>query len=211
LNISLAQDQWKSLTLRANVADADDFTNGTVASTTLTVNTTNIVGVDGNYNTVTASSGSVITSNDITFLSSGASLSNLSASGVAVDNGTSAVSTSTAKFMFTFANTSNSDLYLSKTASTMLATSTSAVSGNAATITTSPSSLAGDAATYYVVPSGTSRAFTIEGDYGNDGGTSGTKEFKVTKVYFDDDTTGLQEFNINFGLENLRVSSYLNN
>lgn len=210
LTIDLAKDTWKTLTLKADVADADDFTNGAMASTSMVVNNTNIVGIDANYTTVTATAANTIASNDITLLQSGASLSYSTPTGEFVDNGTSAISTSTAVFALTLNNTGSNDIYVSKTPSTFVATSTTAAAARLSSMT-SGSTLAGDSTTYYVVPSGSSRTFTLSGDFGNDGGTSGLAKVSITKVYFDDDTTGLQEFNIDYGLENLYVQKYLNN
>lgn len=208
LTIDMAKDQWRTLTLKADVADADDFTNGSMASTSMAVSTTNIVGIDANYNTVTTGS-NTIASSDVTFLQSGASLSNLSATYANVDNGTSPVSTSTVRFALTLNNTGSSDLFISKNPALFVATSTTAVGGRLTSLT-SAATLSSDSATYFVIPSGASRPFVLEGDYGNDTGTSGSVEFKITAVNFADDTTNLQEFTINYGLEALRVYNYLN-
>lgn len=211
LTIKLNKDEWKSLTLKADVADADDFTNGAMASTSMVVNATNVVGVDDNYTTVTASASNTIASNDITFLQSGASLSGMTKS-VTTPAGANGVagSTSTVTFTFTMNNTGSNDIYVSKTPSTFVATSTTAQAGGLTGIT-SGSTLSGDTTTYYVVPSGSTRTFTLSGTYGNSAGTVGLKKFTITNVYFDDDTTGLNEFNINYGLEDWFVETYQNN
>ena len=207
LDIDLGLDSWKTWTMKADVADADDFTNGIMASTTMAVNTTNIVGIDDNYTTATASGANTITSNDITFLKSGASLSNLSSSQTPIDNGTAAVATSTVKFVFTLSNTGSNDIYVSKTPSTFVATSTTSGSlGSLTLLSADSASVSGDTTTVYIIPSGTSRKFTLDGSYGKYS-TSGAIEFKVTKVYFADDTTNTQEFNVDYGLENLRSVS----
>lgn len=212
LNIALPRDQWITATLKADVADQDDFTNGTVASTTMTVNTTNIVGIDANYNTVTASAANTITSNDVTFLQSGASVSNLLATAELNDNGTSRATGATIGFQFTFNNTGNTDLYISTVSNTALATSSTLTTANSSTTlkdtltVTSPSTVAGDlAGSYYIIPSNTSRTFKYTGTMDNTNGVQAPQSAKITKIYFDDDTTGLQEFNINFGLEALQT------
>lgn len=203
LDINLGLDTWNTLKLVADVADADDFANGAMASTSMVVNATNIVGIDDNYTTVTATGANTIASNDITFLQSGAKLSGLSTTITPIDNGTSASATSTVKFIFTLENTGTSDLYVSKTPATLVATSTTTGSlGSLTLLSADSSTLSGDASTYYIIPSGSSRKFTLDGSFGKYS-TTGTIQFKVTKIYFDDDTTGLQEFNIDFGLENL--------
>lgn len=209
LTINLPEDEWKSLTLKADVADQDDFTNGTIASTSITVNTTNIVGIDSNYTTVTANGANTVASNDATFLQNGGSVTNTSASYSIIDNGSSASVAASVKVGFTFNNTGSNDLYISKTAGLALATTSTIATAASSTLTliqTTPSTVAGDTSTVYVIPSGTSRTFAIDGAINNKNGTQGLQEFKVTKVYFADDTTNVQEFNVNFGLENLRVT-----
>ena len=121
-----------------------------------------------------------------------------------------AASTSTVKYLVTLNNTGSNDVYISKTASTFVATSTTAMSGRLTSLT-SGTTLSGDTSAHFIIPSGGPRSFILEGEYGNDNGTSGSVEFKITTVYFDDDTTGLQEFNITYGLEALRVYTYQNN
>lgn len=215
LTIALPQDTWKTVTLKADVADQDDFANGAVASTTMDVNATNIVGIDSGFNTTSSNGGNRITSNDITFLQSGASITNQVATIVGDDNGTSAKTSATITFQFTFNNTGNTDLYMSANPSLALATSSTIATAGSTTLSTTyvtvvPSTVAGDSAPntnagYYIIPSNTSRTFKFTGTLDNKNGTAGLQSAKITKVYFDDDTTGLQEFNINFGLEKLQT------
>lgn len=205
LDIDLGLDSWKTWTLKADVADADDFTNGIVASTTLAVGS-QIAGIDANYKTTTYGT-NTIASNDITFLKSGVSVGSMSASQTPIDNGSSAVATSTVKFVFTLTNTGNNDVYVSKTPSTFVATSTtSGAQGSLTLLSADTSTLSGDSSTVYIIPSGSSRKFTLDGSYGKYS-TSGAIEFKITKIYFADDSSNLQEFNIDFGLESLRSVS----
>lgn len=208
LTINLPEDEWKSLTLKADVADQDDFTNGTIASTTIFVHNTSIIGIDSNYTTVTATSVNNVTTNETTFLQNGGTVTNTSASYSVIDNGSTPVAASV-KVGFTFNNTGSNDLYISKTAGLALATTSTIATAASSTLTliqTTPSTVAGDTSTVYVIPSGTSRTFTIDGAINNKNGTQALQEFKVTKIYFADDTTNVQEFNVNFGLENLRVT-----
>ena len=209
LTIKLAEDEWKTLTLKADVADQDDFTNGTIASSSIVVNTTNIVGIDSNYTTVTANGANTVSSNDTTFLQNGGSVTGTSASYTIIDNGSSASIAASVKMGFTFNNTGSNDLYISKTAGIAFATSSTIATAASSTLTliqTTPATVAGDTSTVYVIPSGTSRTFDVNGTISNKNGTQGLQEFKVTKVYFADDTTNTQEFNVNFGLEGLRVT-----
>lgn len=217
LTFNLPQDQWVTLTLTADVADQDDFANGTMASSTITVNNTNIVGIDSNYTTVTATGANVVATNDMTFLQSGASVTNLTATAVLNDNGTSKSRAATISFGFVFNNTGTSDLYVSANPSVALATSSTISRATstvftAALVTTDPGTRAGDSGAltnsgYYIVPSGTSRGFLFSGtsNNGDTDQTAGLNSTSVTKIYFDDDTTGLQEFNIGFGLERLQT------
>jgi hypothetical protein len=213
LTINLPQDEWKTLVVSADVADQDDFSNGAMVSSSITVNTTNIVGIDINFTNVTASGVNEVVSNNMTFLQNGASITNMSAIATVLDNGSSKSKTASLTYSFTFNNTGTSDLYLSANPSVALATS-STVSTAASTtlttgfVTTSPASVSGDSgaltnAGYYRVPSGTARTFVFSGTLDNTNGTNGIHSASITKVYFDDDTTGLQEFNVNFGLEKL--------
>jgi hypothetical protein len=217
LNIQLAQDVWTSLTLKADVADQDDFTNGAMASTSLVLaSLTNPVGSDTNDNAVTATV-TTVTSNDFTFLQSGASVSNLTATAVLNDNGTSKSRAATISFGFVFNNTGTSDLYVSANPSVALATSSTISRATstvftAALVTTDPGTRPGDSgaltnAGYYIVPSGTSRGFLFSGTSNNadTDQTAGLNSTAVTRIYFDDDTTGLQEFSIGFGLERLQT------
>jgi peptidoglycan hydrolase-like protein with peptidoglycan-binding domain len=215
LTVALPLDTWKTVTLKADVADQDDFTNGAVASTTMAVSASTIVGIDSGFNTTTSSGGNTITSNDVTFLQSGASITNQTATAVLDDNGTTKSVSATITFGFTLNNTGNTDLYISANPSLALATSSTVATAASTTIpvslvVSSPSQVSGDSAVttnagYYIIPSSTSRSFVYSGTLDNKNGTVGLQSASVTKVYFDDDTTGLQEFNVNFGLEKLKT------
>ena len=215
LTINLPMDTWKTVTLKADVADQDEFTNGMVASTTMAVSASTIVGIDAGYNVTTSSGGNTITSNDVTFLQSGASITDQLATAVLNDNGTARAVSATITFRFTFNNTGNTDLYVSANPSLALATSSTIATAASTTIpvslvSASPSNVSGDSAVttnagYYIIPSNTSRTLIYSGTLDNTNGTAGLQSASVTKVYFDDDTTGLQEFNINFGLEKLKI------
>jgi len=216
LTFDLPQDVWKTLTLTADIADADDITpvtdltNVPVASTTITVSTTNIVGIDSNFTTVTASGANVVTANDLTFLASAASLTPVTgyapATSVLVDNGTSKAKQATIGFNFTFNNLGTTDLYIAKNPNTAFATSSTVGAAASSTLTqalttASPGTRSGDSTTEWIIPSGTSRSFFYTGVLDNTATAGANHSTAITKVYFDDDTTGLNEFNIDFGLE----------
>lgn len=214
LIINLAQDEWKSLKIVADVADQDDFVNGMMGSTTITtVNLTNPVGTDVNDNAVT-STVTTVTSNDFTFLKNGASVSAMSASPVAyVGNGPAAPVKASIGFTFTFNNTGTNDLYIAKDANVALGTTTA---GFAATTTqpwpattVSAATVAGDTATMYIIPSGTSRTFVNQSvvDTTRDSSVK-TGSVKISSVYFTDLTNiaSPRTYSITFGLEPLQTT-----
>ncbi|MEK7184698.1 MAG: peptidoglycan-binding domain-containing protein [Patescibacteria group bacterium] len=215
LTFALPQDTWKTFTILADVADQDDFVSGAMASSTITVNATNIVGIDSNFTTVTASGANAVTTNNITFLPAGASVTTPVVVVKDVDNGTSASTKKTVSFAFAFNNTGTTDLYLTTdpyravATSSTIATTTAFTSVATTTVfstMTASDTKNGDTTSVFIVNAGTSRTFTIAGliDTTRDT-TAGTKSgvLKLTKVYFGDDTTNIQESNINFGLDNL--------
>ncbi len=210
LNIKLPENSWKSLTILADVADQDDFTAGAMASSSITVNTTNIVGVDSSFTTVTASGANTVSSNNITFLPSGASVTNQSATAVLNDNGTSRSTSATIGYRFTFNNTGSNDLYIAKDPNTAFATSSTFAVAASSTLVqaltaTSPTTEPNDSSTVWAIPAGKSRTFVYTGTLNNTNGTQALHSTQITTVYFDDDTTGLQEFSINFGLDALKT------
>lgn len=214
----LPKDEWKTIKLSVDVAQSDTANTyivpGAMASSTITVNTSNIVGVDSNFNTVTASGGNAVTTNDTTFLVAGASVTAPAVTVTDVDNGTSAVVTKTVSFKFTFNNTGTTDLYLTRDPYRTVATS-STIATSSQTITATTTTFSnidggtaqnGDSTTVYIVPAGKSRTFTISGLIDRTRDQEATKPsgiLKLTKVYFGDDTANIQESNINFGLDSL--------
>ena len=215
LTLALPQDAWKTVVITADVAQSDSTNTyiipGAMASSTITVNTTNIVGIDSNFTTVTASAGNVVSSNDITFLVAGASVTAPAVTVSDVDNGTSAAVKKNVSFKFTFNNTGTTDLYLTTdpyravaTSSTIATTSqTITATTTRFTILSGGESQNGDSASVFIVSAGKSRAFTLSGiiDRTRDQESiAPAGELKITKVYFGDDTTNIQESNVNFGL-----------
>src|SRR3989344_4895551 len=216
LTFDLPQDKWVTLSLIADVADADDITPGTdvtnpvAASSTITINTTNVVGIDSNFTTVTASGANAVTSNDLTFLESAGIVLPVTgyapATAVLVGNGQTKEKQATIGFNMTFKNNGGTDLYISKVSNTAFATSSTVAIAASSTLsdsltTASPSTRAGDSSTVWIIPSGTERSFFYTGILDNTNTTGANHSTSITKVYFDDDTSGLQEFNIDFGLE----------
>ncbi len=218
LNINLAQDTWTDVTLQADVASSISAVS---ASSSLVANATNIVGTDTNYNTVTASGGNTVVSNDVTFLTSG-----LSVSAIATNPGTSSTNQSgiwqsaSPTFTFTLTNTGNSDVYISKNPALAFSTSTAGSSNAGAvaastTLNSAPLSVSTgptDPSTAYIIQAGTSRTFTWAASaYNTNSSTGGARVFAITAIKFgtgaaDGTSAGQNAQNsITFGLENLKV------
>jgi hypothetical protein len=220
LNIPLTTDAWKSITLKADVSDQDEFLSGTVLIASTTVNTTNIVGVDANYNTLTASGGNVPTANQITFLAAGVAITNQSAT-YTLSGGTNGSKSANVNFKFTLVNNGNTDVYISKVPALALATSTTGSVGSPASasstltyVTADPSEgIGGDAGTapttgQFIIPANGSRSFSYSGTVDNTNGTAGLRVFKITQINFAT-TTNVASSSINFGLSNLVVTPSL--
>ncbi len=226
LSINIPLGTTKTLTLKAVAADSDSYALGVSASTTLAASTSGISGVDSNFDSLTVSGGTV-TSNNTIFNTATANVASISTSIQPIENVADQVGVT---FKFSIA-ASGGAVYVSKTPATALATSSpSAYSAGNGTSTLTTISVGGstnsDASTYWTIDDGITREFIYTGSMNNDGINSsstaasvglvsgfsaGVKEFKITNLYWDDDTSGLQEFNINNGLENLRVYPYLTN
>lgn len=207
LTFNLPQDVWTTVTVTADLADQDEFPAGAVFTASTTVNTTNIVGVDSNFTTVTASGANIVNANSMTFLPVGVSVTVGSSpvTLVQVDNGSSAVTKKDITFKFTVNNTGSNDIYISRDPHKAVATSTTF-----AATTTSLESIAvgssmnNDTSTVYIVPAGASRQFTLSGQIDNTRNASDkVGEVKITAVYFGDDTTNIQESNVSSGLDAL--------
>lgn len=186
----------KTFTLKAMLADNDDFTadSGSGASSTIKAIAAYLGGIDANFDTSTVS-GSNITGGDIHAILVAPTLSNTSAVG------TVGSIEYLASLTFKYSLTSDGGaLYMSKAPGIALATSTTASNTVDNGYTALPNvigstcSSCGDTAVHFVIPDGVTRTFTYTGTMNNRLGAIGAKNFKITKIYFDDDTTGLQEF-----------------
>jgi peptidoglycan hydrolase-like protein with peptidoglycan-binding domain len=209
LTFALPKDEWKTITLIGDVADQDEFVAGTIVTASSTVNTTNIVGIDANFTTLTASAGNQIPANTVTFLAAGASVSlgTTPVTVVPVDNGTSAVNKKDITFTFTVNNTGSNDIYIPKDPYIAVGTTTTfgATSTTFASIT-GGASRNGDTSTVYIVSAGQSRTFTVSGQEDmTRSSTSKQGEVKITTIYFGDDTAGAvaRESSITSGLDAL--------
>ncbi len=217
LTINLTQDAWKDVKV---IADVLQNVTGVSASTTLVKST--IVGVDTNYNTVTLSNASNVTSNDVQLQTSGISVGAMSASYSLTTGGANGNTIgASVTFTFTATNTGNSDVYISKVPGVALATSTSGSVGSPATasstltyVTSNPSTFAADTGTApssgaYVIPAGSSRTLTYSGSLDNTNGTAGIRVFKVTSINFGTSAGSPTGSSISFNLDPLTVTPSL--
>lgn len=100
--------------------------------------------------------------------------------------------------------------YISKTPDTALDWETTAYRGaNLNSVSANTCGSCGDTTTYFAIPDGVSRTFTYTGIMDNKDGTAGVKNMKITRIFYDDDTSGFQEFNIQNGLGALSVDLFL--
>lgn len=213
LKIPLAKDVPVTITVLGDIAQpsSNGALDGKVASTTIYVNTTNVAVEDSTYNTVSVNSVALAAS-DVIVSASSAVLSGLSATiGSPVESGNVTVAQSVS-FTYTITAGDNT-LYVSSNPVTALATSSTgyASASNASTtittVTATPSDVAGDSTgTYYIVPAGSSRTFKWSGTIRNDVARGVTQRtFYVTSVYYDTDTTNLNDNSINYNLGALKV------
>ena len=205
LTIKLAKDVWKDLTVKADVASG---ITGYGASTTLAVSGIN--GIDTNFNTLTTSNAATSTANDVNFLTSGVSVSDISAtlgSSVVQNNITTAYN---GNYSFKLTNTGNSDVYVSKTANTFVtATATdnvgySTTTASITSVTVSPDTYAADNNSAYVIPAGAARTFNFTARIGGGQGTSVTYKFSKINFGTSDNTTASA---IDFGISNLKLTA----
>jgi hypothetical protein len=220
MSVALPNDAWVDVTLCADInANQSNFS----ASSTLVA--ASIVGVDSNFNTVTLTNASNVTSSDVQFLTAGVNVSNASATlGAPIYGyGTAAGATAyNATFTFTLANTGSTDVYVARSPGSMLGTTSSSngTGGSIATstitnVTVSSDPLPGDSASTlaYVIPTGGTRTFTFTGRLGNPGGTGTTGELKITSIYFNSvaasvgATSSATAGSITFGLGSLKVNA----
>lgn len=218
LSIPLPEDQWVTVTLLADVN-----TNQTAVSASSTLVKAGIVGVDANFNTLTTSSASNQTSTNNVYSLSGV---NVTPGSVALSNCGSSYSNGptdncSMSMTFTVTNVGNADIFISKTPSIALATSSSPTTASTTLTSISIAAAPGDTSASYVIPAQGSRTFTYSGRFGRPAGLV-FESFNITGVRFGtvstDSTTVAGASNttveastnassvVNFGLEALRVT-----
>jgi peptidoglycan hydrolase-like protein with peptidoglycan-binding domain len=204
LNVPLTVEQWKSLTLKADV-----LATSTAISASSTIDVSTIVGVDANFNTITLSNASDRTSNNVTLVpNAGITITAITPVKGSVTTPTTGVWLAAyPSISFTINNTGSNPIYISKTASTALATTTSSGASASTTVTsvTASGSTTGDTSTSYIING--SRTFTYNFYVDNKNGDGTSKKISITQInYGTAGGSGTDNtLNVNYGLENAYV------
>jgi hypothetical protein len=207
MNIPLAVDQWVDLTLKADV-----LATSTAFTASSTIVSSSVVGVDDNFNTITLTNASNRTANDVTFVpNAGLTIGNwvINKGNVAyLQSGSGTWAAAYPTISFTINNTGSNPIYISKTASVALATSTTSGANGSTTVSsvTASGSTSQDTASSYVVNG--SRTFTYNLTVDNTNGTTASKKISITQINYG--TSGASDsvnnlLNVNYGLENAYV------
>ena len=210
LNIPVTVDQWKSLTLKADV-----LATSSAFAASSTIVSASIIGVDSNYNTITLLNASNRSSNDTTFVpNAGLQITNITPvkGNVVTASNSSIWGVAYPSISFTVVNTGNNPIYISKNPSVALATTTSAGVNASTTVSSVNASgqTTGDTSVAYIVNA--SRTFTYNFTVDNTNGTSAAKKLSLTQINYGtagitDGTAATQtaELNVNYGLTNAFV------
>ncbi len=217
-NLNLPQDVYVPVKV---IASVQKNVSGVTASTSLTVNSTNLVGIDANSNSLTVnSSGTVISSAILQFSASGATLTAPSFSITPpLSNSTGIYKTAIFSGAFTL-TAGNNPIYVSRTPATALTATSSNVASSTATLDSigAGNVLSNDPTGFYQITPGQSRTFSFSGTLTNTSTTTGNVSNAtagITTIYFTDDTgtaqkssisTGLDALNAYFGVVNSRVT-----
>lgn len=219
LTLDLPVDQWVDVKL---VADVPSGNGGQAASSSLAGGAL-IVGTDTNFNSVTVSSASTQSSADNVYSYSGL---NVAGSAPVLSNcingfGQNYGQTSCdMSFTLTLTAAANNvgDLFISKNAGIVLATSSSPMTAST-TLTTfsNVAAIAGDTSVSYRIPTD-GRTFTFQGTFSKAGGAPALQTFSINKIWFGTvgstngptSTAGTNASSfIDYGLESLSVSKTL--
>ena len=207
LVVSLPVDQTVPVSVYATIAkDAGHAFDGVTAYMTLNADMTNVVADDTDSDTV-AVVGSKNILSSTTFTSGLALLSDLVSS---VTVPTVHATSTKAAFNFTI-TASDRDIFLSDTTSILLSTTTTGSGLNASlgTIVANPVKLSGDLdGVYFVVPSGSSRTFSVNGLISGStiSATSSIGTVKITSINFGTNPINLTENHIDYELDGLQTS-----
>jgi peptidoglycan hydrolase-like protein with peptidoglycan-binding domain len=188
LSVALAQDNWVTLTL---VADISATSTNVKASSTLDAST--IAAIDANYNaSLVGGVAMASASNDQTSANTLLTINSMSLSAASgrVTQEVKVSDTTVAgavAYTFTLTNNSNNSLYVSKTVSTFISATTTVPASNASSTISaiSPvSAIAGDSTATYIIPTGSSRTFTVTGLIQKSSGTVKLERLSVTGIQY---------------------------
>ncbi len=224
MNEVLPADQYVTLSVYGKVNQDTNGTTltGAIASTTFVAagtagsTSSNPSVEDASYSSLAVNS-TVVSSSDLTFSSSSATLSGLSATAGAsiVVNNTTVAQAVTFSFTMT---AGNNTLYVSADPAIVLASTSSGLASNGASttiaiggVTANPGTISGDTAVttsagYYVIPAGSSRSFSYTGTIDNTNGTHGSKTWSITGIRYGTSSTALTANTINYNLNALKVT-----
>lgn len=202
LTVPILSGTSKTFTVKALFADEDDFTAAihSAASTTAYAAASTIGGVDKpNFNTITVS-GSNVTSGDAHAILVAPTISSAVMNFSSPTAGKEYLGTISGSFNIT---ANGGAIYISKTPALAFATTTTTststaqgTEGRGITSFAANDNFTGqDTSTYFQILNGQTRTLKFEGALSNLGGTSADNhQFRITNLYFDDDTTDLNEF-----------------
>jgi hypothetical protein len=189
LNTTLPKDTYVSVTLLGKVAK--NITGS--ASTTLYANSTNIVVEDSSYASVSVNS-AVIAGNVQSFTTSG-----LAMSGPSVMKGNKTVTnagTTTETFSLSFSlQAGDNAVYVSKTASTALSTSTTNAAVSITLTDWSVNDSNNDGSTYFYIAPGQTKTFTAT--YFASSNPEASTVFKITNIKAGTTSSSLQTIDLN--------------
>ena len=168
--------------------------NGISASTSLTINSSNVIGIDANSNALTLSSSATLPSANQTFILAGVSLSNLTWNIVTPGTVTGGI-LKTTTFSGSFTVTAGSNpIYISATAggaTPAFATSTNTVTSSSTITHFVPSNgiqSYDSAGVYYQITPGSSRTFSINGTLVNSAANAASIGTGITTINFNSNT-----------------------
>jgi hypothetical protein len=215
-NLKLPADTYVPITVEATVQGG---VNNAAASTSLTVTTANITGIDASTNPLTMNnSDSIVNSGILNFTLNGVNASNIAVGTANVSTGKNGTTGFTQDLSFTL-NAGNSDLYVSKNPAYVLGVLVNGYAiGTVVATSSALSSMSASTGSYidngssYSVPAGTSRTFTITAsisDLGN-AAPAGAVQLTSNAIYYSTsstiaNTSGLPS--ITTSLDNLKTST----
>lgn len=202
LDMDISKDSTKTLKVigKINIVGTGGIDEGDTAYVSL--DASNIVGEDANYEDANTGE-NVITGELMTFLTTVAKISGMSASaGAIVDNPDLADVTLT----FTLKAEGN-DIYISKDPTVALDVDTTAATSTLDELNSAEK--VGDTTAEYFIASGSSRTFEVKGSMDNGGGTAGTKSLWVDAINWGLTDSSPADFALDFGLDALKASRYL--